>query len=67
MKTLLNDIKLRVGTEERIFIDLTWSNGRAQSVAIQDLSPERVKQALLDHVRMIVDQIDDGRFDDESR
>ena len=65
MKTQLNDIKLRAGAAEMIFIDLTWSNGRAQSVAIQDLSPERVKQALLDHVRMIVDQIDDGKFDDK--
>ena len=65
MKTLLNDIKLRVGTKERIFIDLTWSNGRAQIVAIQDLSPERVKQAFLDHARMIADQINDGRFDDK--
>lgn len=65
MKTLLNDIKLRVGTEERIFIDLTWSNGRAQSVAIQDLSPERVKQAFLYHAGMIADQINDGRFDDK--
>lgn len=58
--TELNEIKIIADSFGQNHMVITWSNGREQGVALEDMHPYGIRKALLHHASIIHTQVESG-------